>query len=103
MKAQLIVFAITVSLFGCLVLSVCTYYTWKFGQGDTEVGNFNRFVYITKIDPVTKSVDRSWADAPTAERTWFTFVNMWFVGTMFLIAGPGIVALEYAFRDNRHF
>jgi len=95
--------AVCLSLFGCSILAACVYHTLAFGNGDTETGNFNRYVYITKVDPVTKAIDRSWFEVATTERTSFGFVNMWVVGAIFLVGGPAVWALEYAFRDNRHF
>jgi len=103
MKRPLVLFAICVSAFGCLILTTCTYYTLVFGRGDTEIGNFNRFSYTTKLDPTTMEVERSWADAPTTERSLFYFVNMWAVGAAFLVTGPATVALELALLDTEHF
>ena len=98
MKKPLITLATGISLLGCLLLGTCGYYACVFGNG-----NFNQVTYITKIDPVTKTVDRDWADLPTAERNGSSLINMWWIGAMLLIAGPAIVALEHAFRDSHHF
>jgi hypothetical protein len=98
MKKPLFIFAACGFLFGCIILVSCTYYLRAFGNG-----NFNEVIYITEIDPITKTVSRSWTDRPTTERSSSTFINMWAVGAMFLIAGPAVLALEYALRDNRHF
>jgi hypothetical protein len=103
MNKPFVSITLCISLFGCLVLGTCIYYTWRFGGGDAEIGNFNRYVYTTRVDPMNKSIDRSWAERPTTERPLSTFVNMWAVGAMFIVAGPTITALEYALRDNRHF
>jgi len=98
MKKPLVIFAIIGSLLGCLILVTCVYFEWVFGNG-----NFNEVIYITKSDPLTKTVDRSWAETPTTERTAFAFMNMWAVGTMFLVSGPAILALDSSLRDNHHF
>ena len=103
MKPLIVIFAIGMSLFGCLILATCGYHTWKFGGGDMEIGNFNRYAYFTQVDPMTKAVDRSWADMPTGERIPFHAVNMWVVGAIFLVGGPALLSLNHVLRDNRHF
>jgi hypothetical protein len=98
MKKPLVIFALLGALVGCAILGTCVYHEWAFGNG-----NFNQVVYITKVDPVTKTVDRNWAEVPTAERAGVTFVNMWAVGAMFLLPGPVILAMDHSFRGNKHF
>lgn len=98
MKKPLISTAVGISLLGCLLLGTCAYYAFVFGNG-----NFNQVTYITKVDPTTKTVERDWVELPTTERGGSNFINMWLIGAMLLIAGPAIVALDYALRDNRNF
>ena len=90
-----------VAAVGLLILGRSAFLTIAYGHGAMEAGNFNRCWYSSTQDPQTGKIVREWdVLGESTEDTFVERLDMWFVGTAFVIVGAGIFVVERSSRSR---